>query len=111
MCGTRASAGKRRTVPSIQSQAARFGRFFAALEQRLQAQADAQKRHPGADAFDQCVAHLHLVERPHHLAEVAHAGQDDLRRASRNPAASRTSVYRAPISASVFSTERRFPAP
>ena len=37
------------------------------------------------------------VERAHHLAEVAHAGQHDFRRVARNPAASRTSAYSAPI--------------
>ena len=48
---------------------------------------------PARDALEQRFAHAELVERAHHLAEVADAGQDDLRGALRRPAASRTSSY------------------
>ena len=82
MCGTRASAAKRRMVPGNMPKTRLFGRFFAVFEQRLQAQADAQKRHARADALQQRRAHAHLIQRPHHLAEVADAGQDDLMRAA-----------------------------
>jgi len=55
------------------AQAVLLGGFFARSEQRLQSQADSEKGYTRANAFDQCVANLKLVERAHHLAEVAHA--------------------------------------
>ena len=73
-------------------EAAHFRRLFAAFEQRLQAEADAEERHAGGDALDEGFADPQLVERAHHLAEVADAGQDDFRRGAQS-AASRTSVY------------------
>ncbi len=57
-----------------------IGRFFAALEESLQSKANAQKRHSGADARDQRLPHVHLIQRAQHLPEVADAGKDNLRR-------------------------------
>src|SRR5207245_465730 len=61
------------------SEAANFGRLVAGFEQRLQAEADAQERHAGADAVDQGIANSELVERAHHLSEMADAGKEDFR--------------------------------
>ena len=91
MCGTRASCGETPHRARKQSQAAHLGRLLAAVEQRLQAQADAQKRNAFPDPPDQRLAHAHGVERAQHLAEVADARQDDLVRAPQ-PSASRTRV-------------------
>ena len=57
-----------------------LGSFFARFEQRLQAEADAQERNARANALDQGIANLEIVERAHHLAEVADAGEYQLRR-------------------------------
>ena len=92
-------------------QSTRFGRFFAAFEQGLQAETDAQERHARADAFDQRVAHLHLVERSHHLAEVAYAGQNDLRGIAQSGRIAHDRSIARRFRLSVFSTERRLPAP
>ena len=88
-----------------------FRRFFARFEQGLQAQADAEERNAGVDALEERVAHLMLIECAHHLAEMADAGQNDLVRALRSPADRAPVRIRAPISASVFWTDRRLPAP
>jgi len=42
----------------------------------LQSQADSEKRNARANAFDQRIANLEIVERAHHLAEVADAGEN-----------------------------------
>ncbi len=48
ICGTRASAGKRLTVPGNRPRPLSPG-FFAGFEQRLQPEADAEKRHARGD--------------------------------------------------------------
>ena len=48
------------------------------------------------------LAHMHRVERPHHLAEVAHARQNDLRRALQARRIAHQFIRRANLS-SVFS--------
>ncbi len=63
----------------IEPQAADFGRFVAAFEQRLHAQADSQERNAGGDAVQQRLAYGQFIQRSHHLAKVTHARQDDLR--------------------------------
>jgi hypothetical protein len=51
--------------------------FFTGFEESLESETDAEKRDAGVDTADECVADVHLIERAQHLAEVAHAGQDD----------------------------------
>ncbi len=61
------------------TEAALSGRFFAAFEEALQAEADAEKRHACLDAVDEGVADVHFIQSAQHLSEVADAGQHDLR--------------------------------
>ena len=70
---------KRLTWPGKDAEAALVGRFFAAFEEPLQAEADSEKGHAGFDAGHEGVADVHFVERAQHLSEVADAGEDDLR--------------------------------
>ena len=79
MCGTRASVRKALHGAWEDAEAADFRGLLAGLEQRLQAETDAQKRHAGARcARAASRARCSVVERAHHLAEMADAGQDDL---------------------------------
>ena len=58
-----------------------IGRFIAGFIQPVQSQADAEKRSPGAYAFDDRIAKSTLVERIHHLPEMSDSGQHHFRRA------------------------------
>jgi hypothetical protein len=87
--------GKASHRACIQAQTAGFRRFFTALEQRLQSETDAKEWHTGEDALDQPVAHLHFVKRPHHLAEVAHAWQNNLARIAQTGSVAHQRVSRA----------------
>src|ERR1039457_6519954 len=62
----------------IDAEAADFGRLLAGLEQRLHAEADAEEGHAGLNALDQRLAHAQGIQGAHHLAEVAHAGEQNL---------------------------------
>ena len=62
----------------VDAQAADFGRFLAGFEEGLHAEADAEERDAGADALDEGFADAERIERAHHLAEVADAGQENL---------------------------------
>jgi len=48
-----------------------LGRFFARFEKRLQAEADAQERDTGSDAFDKSFAYAKIIQRARGLPEVA----------------------------------------
>src|ERR1700733_4394267 len=65
-----------------QSQAALLGRFFTRFEQSLQPETNAEKWNARADTFQQRLAHLHLIQGPHHLSKVADTRQNDFRRAA-----------------------------
>ena len=52
-------------------------RLCARFEQRLKPEADPEERNATRDAFLQRAAQLQGVERAHHLAKVADAGQQD----------------------------------
>ena len=70
--------GKRRTTAGIEAEAADFGGFLAGIEERLHAEADAEEGDVGANAIEQRFADAEGVERVHHLAEVADAGEKNL---------------------------------
>ena len=59
------------------AEAADFGGFFAGFEQRLHAETDAEEGHAGLNALDEGFAYAESVEGAHHLAEVAHAGEQN----------------------------------
>ena len=109
MCGTRASAGKRSTVPE-DAEAAHFRRFFARSNSACRPRQIPRNGTPALMRSSKRCAHAELVERAHHLAEMADAGEDDLRCACR-PVGVAHQLVLAPISSSVFCTERRLPAP
>ena len=54
-----------------------------------------RKRNARADAFEQRFAHLHLIQRPHHLPKMAHARQNDFRRAAESRGIAHQFVLRA----------------
>src|ERR1035437_4587345 len=61
----------------VDAEAADFRGLFAGIEQRLHAEADAEKGHAGLNAFDQRRAHAQRIQGAHHLAEMAHSGEND----------------------------------
>ena len=61
------------------AEAALFRRFFARRRTEPASPGRSQEGNSGADAFDQRLAHAQIVQRPHHLAEMSHAGKDDFR--------------------------------
>ena len=89
--------GKAADLAWEETQAALLGRFFARFKQRLQAEADAEERNTGADAFEQRFPHLQLVERAHHLSEMSHAGKNDFRRDAQARSVSNEFVLRADL--------------
>src|ERR1700722_11810232 len=64
-------------LPLKQAKPPLFGRFFARFEQALQSQANPQKWDAGANALQQRVTDLQLIECAHHLPKVADAGEND----------------------------------
>ena len=68
-------AGKALHGSRKNSETPAVGRLFACLEQRLQAEADAQEGNAGAHALEDGIAQTELVQRAHHLAEMADARQ------------------------------------
>ena len=90
-CAARGRCGKRRTVP-LKIPRPDVRRFFARSNRPA-----GRDRFRGTARLPGCVRskrlpNLHLVERPHHLAEMPDSRQHDLRGAL-SPAASRTSSY------------------
>jgi hypothetical protein len=65
-----------------QAETSQVRRFLATLKQSLQAQANAEERNSVANAIEQRLAHLHLVESAHHLAVVSDTGEDNFGRAA-----------------------------
>src|ERR1035437_377288 len=61
----------------VDAETADFRGLFAGIEQRLHAEADAEKGHAGLNAFDQRRAHAQRIQGAHHLAEMAHSGEND----------------------------------
>ena len=88
-----------------------FRGFFARLEQRLQAQADAQERNSCADAFDQRFANAQFVQRPHHLTEMPHAGKNNFRSLSQAFRIAHQFVGGSYRVLACFGRTARFPAP
>src|ERR1043166_2099758 len=73
-------AGARRKAADrsgVKAEARYLRSFLTALEKRLHAEADTEKRHAGADALEERPAHLERIERAHHLSEVADPGKQD----------------------------------
>jgi hypothetical protein len=66
------------------AQSAHFRSLFTGIEQRLQAETDSQKWHARGNALDEGIAHRQGIERAHHLPEMAHARQQNLRRATQS---------------------------
>src|SRR5690242_6611300 len=65
-----------------QAEPATRWRLLTSFEQALQADADTEKRHTRADSLQENVAQPQPVDCLHHLAEMSHAGQNNLLRAA-----------------------------
>src|ERR1017187_653322 len=76
--GNARTEGKALHRSGVNAQAADFRGLFARFEQRLHAETNAQKGHAGLHAPDQGFAYIEGIQSAHHLAEMSHAGKQNL---------------------------------
>ena len=77
-------------------------RFFAAVKEALQTDADAEERNTGGDFFSEGLAETEPVNGLHHLAKVANAGEDEFGSAENDGRLICDFVLGAQFSESVF---------
>ena len=85
--------------------------LVAAVEQQLQAEADAEERLAGRDRGANRLDELRAPERRDRVAKRADAGQHDLRRRRPSAAGSLVIVAVCPTRSNAFCTLRRLPMP